>query len=175
MSITTRTGDDGTTGLYGGKRVSKASKRMEAIGTVDELNAILGVVLTQPLEQHLTDVLRRVQHLLFAVGADLAAPEGTERITTAHVKLLEAQIALLEQELPTLTHFILPGGSSAGALLHQARTVCRRAERAVVALEPIEPVAESLRLFLNRLSDYLFLAARSANAAQGVEEERATA
>jgi len=173
--IYTRTGDAGETGMLSGGRASKAHARFHAVGTVDELNAVLGVVLAAGVEKSTTEALQRVQRELFTLGADLATPAETDaawvqRITDAQVTRLEVDIDAWEAELPPLKQFILPGGSMAGALLHQARTVCRRAERWAVALnaeEALNPVA--LR-YLNRLSDWLFVLARWVNTRAGVPE-----
>ena len=175
MSIVTRTGDKGLTGLYGTERVSKASERIEAYGTVNELNAFLGVVLAENnLPENIHAQIGRIQHLLFTVGADLAAPLSapvtTKRITENHVGTLERWIDELEPTIPPRNSFILPGGSKAGAALHLACTVCRRAERCIVALKEKEPINPQCLIFVNRLSDYLFLAAQAANRAEGVEE-----
>ncbi len=167
MRIYTRAGDDGTTGLLGGDRTLKNSLRIAAIGDVDELNAALGLVAGN-------EELQRLQCWLFDLGAELASPvDGqfdTPKITDRHVAWLEAAIDRHMDALPPLKAFILPGGSPAGAALHHARTVCRRAERAILALHEAEPVRENARAFINRLSDYLFAAARSANAAAGVPD-----
>lgn len=169
MSIVTKTGDRGETGLYGGKRVPKDSSRIETYGTVDELNAVIGCVLAQHgLTQEMAKQLTHLQHLLFRVGADLATPTDskakTQRIEPEHVTEIEKEIIVLESSLAPQQTFILPGGSEAAALLHLARTVCRRAERCLVHLKAQEPVNEQVLIFLNRLSDYLFLLARKANA-----------
>jgi len=175
MTIVTRTGDTGTTGLVGGKRVSKTDARITAVGDVDELNALLGVVRCETVPRDVEVVLEAIQHRLFTLGADIASPAGTkahtERIQPAHILVLDAWINLMEPQLPALMHFILPSGNSAGAHLHHARTVCRRAERSVVALSQVEEVNPEVLIFLNRLSDLLFVAARAANAASGVPEE----
>ena len=175
QSIVTRTGDKGETGLFGGHRISKASSRLHAYGTVDELNAVIGVVLAEDgLPAEIAEHLLDVQRLLFRVGADLATPEessaSTKRITMDDVHQVEHWIASLEQVLPALQHFILPSGSRMGALLHQARTVCRRAERWVVDLRLEETGHSEAQIFLNRLSDYLFLGAREVNRRNGSEE-----
>ncbi len=175
MSIVTRTGDKGDTGLFGAERTSKASSRLHAYGTVDELNAVLGVLLAEhPLPEPLNSQVSRIQHLLFVVGADLATPmsgpTNTKRVLENHVGTLERWIDELEEQLPPLQSFILPDGSAAGATLHLARTVCRRAERWVVALKETEAINPQVLIFLNRLSDYLFLAARGANRAGGIQE-----
>jgi cob(I)alamin adenosyltransferase len=175
MSIVTRTGDKGTTGLVGGKRVPKTDPRIEAVGTVDELNALLGVVRCEQLPKDAETALEEIQHRLFTLGADIASPAGTkahtERIQPAHILALDAWIDRMEPQLPPLMNFILPSGNAAGAHLHHARTVCRRAERRVVALSQVEEVNPEVIVFLNRLSDLLFVAARAANAASGVPEE----
>ncbi len=184
MSIVTRTGDKGLTGLYGTDRVSKASERIEAYGTVNELNAFLGVVLSENnLPKNIHAQIERIQHLLFTVGADLAKPlaaasagrtpapeNGGKRITENHVGTLERWIDELEPTIPPRNSFILPGGSKPGAALHLACTVCRRAERCIVALKEKEPINPQCLIFINRLSDYLFLAAQAVNRAEGVEE-----
>lgn len=174
-SISTATGDAGTTGLFGGQRVSKSDVRLHAYGTIDELNSLLGVVLAEPgLSDNLRQELAEVQSILFTVGADLATPfdsrSQVDRLPEEAVKALEKQSVALEEELPDLTHFILPGGSRSGALLHQARTVCRRAERWLIALNEQDKINEQVRVYVNRLSDYLFLAARQANKEQDVPE-----
>lgn len=175
MTIVTRTGDKGTTGLVGGKRVSKTDRRIEAVGCVDELNALLGVVRCEALSKDIEVALETIQHRLFTLGADVASPAGTkahtERIQPSHVVVLDAWIGRMEPQLPALMQFILPSGNAAGAHLHHARTVCRRAERAVVALSQAEEVNPEVLVYLNRLSDLLFVAARAANAAAGVPEE----
>lgn len=174
MKIYTRAGDDGSTGLLGAGRVSKASTRVEAYGTVDELNASLGVAIAIDREGLVSAELSRVQHLLFRLGAMLAStPEAAAKLTrvvAADAASLEAWIDRLELDLAPLRRFILPGGSPLAAQLHLARTVCRRAERRVVSLASVEPVdAEAIR-FLNRLSDLLFVLARWCNARAGTPE-----
>lgn len=176
MSIVTRTGDKGETGLFGGKRVSKDDLRIHAYGTVDELNAILGLIIAAG---HLSPLLEtqilRTQNVLFRLGADLATPRQNNnaevpRIEQSHIDEVEGWITALEQDLPELQAFILPGGSHAASLLHVARTVCRRAERWAVALGKQEDLGAESVIYLNRLSDYLFLAARKANKDTGVED-----
>lgn len=173
-SLSTATGDDGTTGLYGGARVGKDDVRIHAYGTVDELNACLGMVLTDAaLPIFVRGQMTELQSLLFTLGADLASPEDHPhmlRITELDVAHIEAWGVQMEQELPQLRHFILPGGTRSGADLHLARTVCRRAERHMVTLAKAEPVNVHALMFINRLSDYLFLAARACNAAQEMKE-----
>jgi cob(I)alamin adenosyltransferase len=174
MTIVTKTGDKGTTGLFGGARAPKSSPRIHAYGTVDELNALLGVILAEPdVAATLRERLLRVQRLLFTVGADLATPDlaqKVKRVEAAHVHELEEWITPLENVLPALQKFILPSGSRLGSLLHLARTVCRRAERWVVTLGETETINRDAQIYLNRLSDYLFLAAREANLATGAKE-----
>lgn len=169
--IYTRTGDRGTTGLVGGGRISKADRRLAAIGAVDEANACLGLARLSAGE--LDPLLRRVQNELFDLGADLATPQemaGALRIVDSQVAALEADIDRLNADLAPLTSFVLPGGTPAGAALHLARTVCRRAEREATALKAEgQPVSEAVLRYLNRLSDLLFVAARHANG-RGAEE-----
>jgi len=169
VKIYTKTGDGGETALLGGTRVSKAAPRVAAYGDVDELNAWLGLVRAGGLDKQLSTLLERIQRDLFAVGARLADPGGkvADRIektdvTRDDIKRLEDWIDLLESEVPVLRRFILAGGSPAGASLHVARTICRRAERSVVGLGP-ENVEPELIVYLNRLSDLLFVMARVAN------------
>ena len=168
MKIYTRTGDTGQTALFGGKRVSKDDARIEAYGTVDELNSHLGVVLAMDRDTQLL----AVQRDLFEIGAHLASP-GTSRFTgvpASRIEDLERSIDVMEAALTPLKSFILPGGSPAAAQVHVARTVCRRAERLVVALHDDDPATQSSIAYLNRLSDYLFVAARFANFKAGVED-----
>ena len=173
MKIYTRTGDLGETGLFGGPRVGKDVARVEVYGTVDELSAILGLARAEGLDEDIDRWLERVQNELFEVGAELATPDpvsrGTRTIGPPHIEAMEAEIDRYQQALPPLEHFILPGGTSPAALLHQARTVCRRAERRLVTLlrEPSEPVSLVLLAYLNRLGDLLFALARTVNARAG--------
>ena len=178
MKIYTKTGDAGTTGLFGGKRVSKSSQRVEAYGAVDELNASLGWALSQLPGSLARDELREIQEDLFAVGAELALqPDAPKSAVNQSVKLdpdrisqLESHIDRWNAETPPLRLFILPGGCPGAASLHVARTVCRRAERAVVALAAEEAVESVTLVYLNRLSDLLFVLARWVNFQSGVEE-----
>lgn len=174
MKIYTRTGDAGQTSLRWGERVPKSAPRVEAYGTVDELNAFIGLALALGgnLPGALRQMLMRVQRDLFDVGADLASPPDKSRgqapkVSEPLVERLEADIDQLEAGLEPLRHFILPGGTGAAAALHVARTVARRAERRLVALAEQEPVDPVLLKYLNRLSDFLFVAARAANQAEG--------
>ena len=176
MKIYTRTGDAGETSLFGNSRVSKADARVDAYGEVDELNACLGAARAALPAGDLTAIIESVQRELFAIGARLADPSSKiaarvtkAAITPADVERLEQAIDRLELELPPLRRFILPGGGQGGALLHLARTVCRRAERRVVALGP-DAVERVVIVYLNRLSDLLFVMARAANHRAGVGE-----
>lgn len=176
MKIYTKTGDAGETGLFAGGRVRKDDTRIEAYGTVDELNAVLGLVRAEQLPATLEETLERVQSELFSVGAELATPEpdkhGTALVGDDHIAALEAAIDEMERELTPLRQFILPSGSRAACLLHVARGVCRRAERRVVTLarSPGTQISPRIIRYLNRLGDYLFVAARFANHAAGIVE-----
>ncbi|MGD2024655.1 MAG: cob(I)yrinic acid a,c-diamide adenosyltransferase [Methyloceanibacter sp.] len=171
--IYTRTGDDGTTALGTGDRVAKYDLRVEAYGTVDETNATVGLARlhTGASDPKLDEMLMRIQNDLFDLGADLCFPEEMKkgeaalRVTAAQIERLEAEIDEMNSALDPLRSFVLPGGSPAAAYLHLARTVCRRAERLVAALasRPMEPVSAQAAGYINRLSDFLFVAARYAN------------
>ena len=166
----TRTGDGGDTGLSGGARVRKDSARVEALGAVDETNACIGLARAGLIDEpELDAMLDRIQHLLFDLGADLAAPGAARRVGPQQAAALEGQIDRLEDAVEPLRAFILPGGTAGAAALHLARTVCRRAERSVVALsENAQDTGEpDALILLNRLSDLLFAAARFANRRQG--------
>jgi cob(I)alamin adenosyltransferase len=169
VKIYTKTGDDGTTGLFGGARVKKASFRVDAYGTVDELNAAIGVARATQLEELSEEILGRVQVDLFTLGAELACVPGKEDklgmtlLGPPDIARLEQTIDRAEAELPQLKAFVLPGGSQEAAALHQARTVCRRAERSLLMVDDATPRPE-LVIYLNRLSDLLFVLARRANA-----------
>ena len=176
MKIYTKTGDSGETSLFDKTRVSKADARVDAYGEVDELNACLGAARAAGVDDEIAGLIEWLQKDLFAVGARLADPSSRiaprvekAAIGEAAVQRLEQAIDRLEETLPPLRRFILPGGSSSGALLHLARTVCRRAERRVIALgaTAVEPV---LIVYLNRLSDLLFVMARAVNHRAGVPE-----
>ena len=157
--IYTRTGDDGTTGLGDGTRVPKDDARVEAYGTLDELNSALGLLLAENLPEDISAALRPIQHELFDLGSEFCLP-GYKAIMAEHVQRLEKQLDKFNESLPPLKEFILPGGSRAAALCHLARTVCRRAERRAWTLHRQQPQnPESLR-YLNRLSDLLFVMAR---------------
>ena len=176
MKIYTKTGDQGETGLFGGPRVGKNDPRIEAYGTVDELNSVLGLVRCEPLPAAVADLIARIQNELFSLGAELATPDpraqGTALIGPAQSAALEQAIDLFESGLAPLKQFILPGGTRAAAALHLARTVCRRAERRLVALRraAAEPVSGELVVYLNRLGDLLFVLARAVNSAAGVAD-----
>lgn len=174
MRIYTRTGDDGSTGLYGGGRVSKAAERVEVYGTVDELNATVGWARAAGLPGGIDRVLERVQEGCFRIGAFLATAAGKDPgitpISDADVTALEHAIDQLEVGLSPLKTFVLPGGSEGAARLHLARTVCRRAERALVGLASREAVDGVHVRWLNRVSDLLFVQARAANHAAGVPD-----
>ncbi|MEL6268549.1 MAG: cob(I)yrinic acid a,c-diamide adenosyltransferase [Chloroflexota bacterium] len=174
MKIYTGTGDDGTTGLFAGGRVYKTHPRVEAFGTVDELNSFIGAA--RAAQASTDDWLRTVQNHLFHLGADLATPldaqaEWVVRTPDDSITWLEGRIDEMTEQLPPLKHFILPGGCPTAAHLHIARSVCRRAERLVVQLAQQEPVTENAVVYLNRLSDFLFTLARYENLQQGVPEE----
>ena len=164
--IVTKTGDAGTTGLGDGSRVAKDSARIDAIGEVDELNSTLGVLLTEDLPDPVRDCLTHVQHDLFDLGGELSIP-GYVAVTDDHVGRIEADVERFNEGLAPLKEFILPGGSRAAAQAHVGRTVCRRAERALVHLASEAPVGDAARRYLNRVSDLLFILARSLNRSAG--------
>jgi cob(I)alamin adenosyltransferase len=172
--IYTRAGDGGETSLGDGSRVPKLDCRIGAFGTVDELNSALGVVLAEPeLPERLRGPLELVQNDLFDVGADLCVPFGVTdrlRVEQSHVDRLEALCDEFNAELPTLKSFVLPGGTEAAARLHVARTICRRSEREALAADGEHGINPLVLSYLNRLSDFLFIAARTANAAAGRDE-----
>ena len=181
MNLYTRTGDDGTTGLFGGDRVSKDHPRIVAFGAIDELNACVGLAAAacntnDEYESQLLRVFRELQCRLFDIGADLAAPVGSKhedkikRIDGDDVKQVETWIDRIDAENEPMKNFVLPGGTELAARLHLARTVCRRAEREVIALARVGPVNEQLRIYLNRISDLLFAMARRANKQAGVPD-----
>jgi cob(I)alamin adenosyltransferase len=173
MKIYTKTGDAGETGLWGGLRVAKDAARVQAYGTVDECNAAIGVARAASLDSGLDAILAHIQDQLFVVGADLATPGEAAtipRISAEEIGFLEQTIDALEEQLPALKQFILPGGAPAAAQLHLARTICRRAERWVVGLAREEQIGPQLGVYLNRLSDCLFVLARAANARAGLPD-----
>jgi cob(I)alamin adenosyltransferase len=174
MKIYTKTGDDGTTGLYGGGRVSKASARIECYGTVDELNSVLGMTLSRDCSPECRRYLTTIQHTLFVLGADLATPNDSkasvDRIEEHNATQLEQWIDELDARLEPLKKFILPGGTESASTLHVARTVCRRAERLCVGAHEVEDLGDAVVHYLNRLSDFLFMLARWENQAAGLED-----
>jgi cob(I)alamin adenosyltransferase len=175
MKVYTRTGDLGETSLFAGGRISKGHVRLHAYGTIDELNAVLGLVVAAGVSVHVQEAMIRVQSELFVVGSDLATPldsanPNCERVVPNMVGRLEAEIDAWQEKLPALRSFILPGGGMTGAFLHQARTVCRRAERWVVHLAGTDDVNPELLKYVNRLSDWLFVAARLVNVEAGQPE-----
>lgn len=179
MKIYTKTGDKGETGLFGGKRVQKSSVRINAYGTVDELNAALGLALCYVQNPKVKSVLKKLQHQLFVVGADLATPLEMEkknisiiRVSTEEISEAESAIDSFEKELELLQYFILPGGSKAAAQLHVARTICRRAEREVVLLAQQEEINQNIVILLNRISDLLFVLSRIENKTSGIPDQK---
>ena len=182
MKIYTKTGDTGTTALFGGTRVPKDHIRIESYGTVDELNSHIGLIRDQDFNAHYKDILIEIQDRLFTVGAILATPpdkevlkNGEKRlqnlgILESDIELLESEIDAMEEALPPMTHFVLPGGHTPVSYCHVARCVCRRAERLAVHLDHNEPVAEIAIKYLNRLSDYLFVLARKLSHDLNAEE-----
>ncbi|MBM4109989.1 MAG: cob(I)yrinic acid a,c-diamide adenosyltransferase [Phycisphaerae bacterium] len=181
MKLYTKTGDDGTTGLFSGARVGKDHPRIEAYGTVDELNAVVGLCASacepaRSFDARLLVMFGQIQSRLFDIGADLATPEGARqqskivRINDAHVREAEGWIDEVEAGNDPIRAFVMPGGSDLAARVHLARTVCRRAERLVVSLHRAEPVGEAILIYLNRLSDLFFAMARRANKERGVPD-----
>jgi len=175
MKIYTKTGDGGLTSLFGGARVSKDDARIEAYGCVDELNSCLGIARSWKPPENLDAIILEIQNDLFVLGADLASPRtessaAVPRIELSDAQRLEAHIDRYDETLKPLSSFIVPGGSTIAAHLHQARTVCRRAERLVVKLSKSQPIGTVPIVYLNRLSDLLFVMARVANALAGQSE-----
>lgn len=176
MKIYTRTGDTGSTGLFGGPRVSKDDDRIEAYGTVDELNAHLGTVRCSEVDEDIELQLAKIQSELFSIGAELASPDPDQHdlrmISQQHIGVLEQWIDQHESSLPPLKNFILPAGTPASCFLHVARSVCRRAERRVVSLARRHEaaVSEELMIYLNRLSDLLFVLSRVVNHRAGLTD-----
>ena len=175
MKIYTKTGDKGLTSLIGGTRVPKFHLRIECYGTIDELNSYLGLIICQEIDVHDQKLLKEIQDRLFTVGASLAAdPEKSKmKIPDLHdsdIQLLEQEMDAMNNRLPELKHFILPGGNTVVAYCHIARCICRRAERLTVQLASESDVDEKMTIYLNRLSDYLFVLARKLNLDAGTEE-----
>jgi cob(I)alamin adenosyltransferase len=166
LKIYTKTGDDGTTGLQGGRRVSKSDLRIQAYGAVDEINSVLGIILTHKLDSDIKSLLTQIQNELFVAGSDLSNPDlinQRNRVTESMIANLEAHIDKLESELAPLTNFILPGGNVVAAFLHLGRTTTRYAETILVELARKERINQSCQKYLNRLSDLLFVMARIVN------------
>ncbi len=182
MKIYTKTGDKGTTALFGGTRVAKHHMRIESYGTIDELNSWLGLIRDQVIDVHAKETLAEIQDKLFTVGAILATDpkkavlkNGKERLTipkidASDIELLEKEMDIMDAKLPQMTHFILPGGHTTVSYCHIARTVCRRAERMASLLNENEPFDAQVLMYLNRLSDYLFVLARKLSSDLQVEE-----
>lgn len=166
MKIYTRTGDDGTTGLIGNKRVKKSNPRIASYGMVDELNASIGIVLSSKLGKDIRILLTKIQNDLFVVGADLANPDlknKSNRVTSEMITYLEKEIDRLEEKLDPITYFILPGGDLVASQIHLARAICRRAETNMVSLSEVEAINNPCLIYMNRLSDLLFVVARTIN------------
>ena len=177
MKIYTKTGDKGETGLFGGERVSKNSLRIEAYGTIDELNAFIGMAVIEVSDKSVKDLLQKIQNWLFSIGADLATPDNEKtkklnvfRTPEEYYLYIEKEIDNYESKLDELRNFILPGGTKGAALLHICRTITRRAERMVVALNSTVKIGNNIIIFLNRLSDLFFVLARFDNAVTGTPD-----
>ncbi len=177
MKIYTKGGDKGETGLFGGERVSKDSPRIEAYGTVDELNSFIGLALIEAKDKEVKKLLEKIQNTLFVLGSDLSAPDNEKnkshnipRISKINYVEIEKEIDKFDASLDGLRNFILPGGSKSAALLHICRTICRRAERKVVALNNIVNLNHDIIILLNRLSDLFFVLARYENKISGIED-----
>jgi cob(I)alamin adenosyltransferase len=175
MKIYTKTGDSGTTSLFGGKRVPKSELRIDTYGTVDELNSYIGLLRDQPVNEKRKEILVEVQDRLFTIGSILATEPGNTKVKIPHVneadiQCLEKEIDAMEQTLPPMKSFVLPGGHPSVSFCHVARTVCRRAERLTVALNNAEKIDELVIKYLNRLSDFLFVLSRKMTQELDVEE-----
>jgi len=173
VKIYTKTGDDGTTGLIGGKRIKKSNPRITAYGAIDELNAAIGIILASKLDSDIRKLLIQIQNNLFIVGADLANPDLTNnsnRVTTDMTTFLEVQIDKLENDLPSITYFILPGGNLVASQVHLARAICRRAEVKIVELSGIDKINKNCQIYINRLSDLLFVVARTINKRKKIKD-----
>ncbi len=177
MKIYTKTGDKGKTNLFGGKKVWKDDQRISAYGTIDELNAQLGVTITEIKNQELINILKGIQNELFSVGSDLATPFENEpknflipRIDEKNITKIEILIDEIDSKLPELKNFILPGGTKGAANLHLARTICRRAEREIVSLNKTEKINPFIVVYINRLSDFLFVLSRYENHFENVSD-----
>ncbi len=176
VKIYTKSGDDGYTSLIGGKRVSKASKRVDAYGNIDECNAMLGLIIANIKYDDIKDVLEKIQHELFILGSDLADPSypanpyNIKRVSKDLVEYMEKVIDKYQEESGEIGYFILPGGSNVAALLHLARTMVRRAERSIIALADEEGINPIIIEYVNRLSDLLFVLARVVNKREGIKD-----
>ena len=175
MKIYTKTGDDGTTSLVGGERVEKDSLRVECYGTVDEVNSILGLIIAEIKSKDVFSLLYEIQNKLFTIGGELATPENKSdfnkvKLVNDDILLLENSIDKYEKELESLKQFILPGGTKGASLLHYARSICRRVERLVISLSKKEKVSNLILVYLNRLSDLLFVLARYENSINQVPD-----
>jgi cob(I)alamin adenosyltransferase len=177
VKIYTKTGDGGETSLFGGERVSKNSKRIEAYGTVDELNSFIGLAITEVNDSAVKELLLKIQNQLFIVGSDLATPKTDKttklkipRVTPKFYKVIEKAIDHFDAKLESLKNFILPGGSKSSAMLHNCRTIARRAERRVVALNDTVKIGNNIIIFLNRLSDLFFVLARYENKCSKIQD-----
>jgi cob(I)alamin adenosyltransferase len=175
MKIYTKTGDTGSTSLFGGKRVSKSDLRIDTYGTVDELNSYIGLLRDQSVNAIRKDILVEIQDRLFTIGSMLATEPGNIKVkipvlSETDIQFIEKEIDLMEASLPPMKSFVLPGGHQSVSFCHVARTVCRRAERLAVALSDLEKVEESVIKYLNRLSDYLFVLSRKMTQELGAEE-----
>lgn len=177
MKIYTKGGDKGETGLFGGERVSKNSSRIEAYGTVDELSCFIGLALTETKDSEVKNLLEKIQGTLFVLGSDLSTPDNEEnkkynipRVSKNNYEEIEKEIDKFDVQLDELKNFILPGGSKSAALLHVCRTICRRAERQVVALNKVVNLNPDIIILLNRLSDLFFVLARYENKISGIED-----
>ena len=174
--VYTRTGDKGTTSLVGGKRVPKTHARLEAYGTIDELNSFIGLLITYLKDQEEKDFLQRVQNNLFVIGSNLATDQSTTQLRQASVipasliEEMEQHIDVLDASIPPLTAFVLPGGSRGSAVCHVCRTVCRRAERRILTLSEQADISPELLAYVNRLSDYLFVLSRKINKDENHDE-----
>tara|TARA_B100000035_G_scaffold315307_1_gene335138 strand:+ start:19300 stop:19842 length:543 start_codon:yes stop_codon:yes gene_type:complete len=167
--IYTKTGDNGETSLGNGQRVKKNSARVECLGSIDELNSIIGLILTEAVPEKIKTTLTEIQHDLFNIGGELSIPSH-KLLDSKRVDFLEIELDAMNQKLPPLKEFILPGGSKQAALAHVARTVCRRAERNCINLKEIEEINSSSMYYLNRLSDFLFVLARTLNQENNVPD-----
>jgi cob(I)alamin adenosyltransferase len=176
MKIYTKTGDQGQTGLLGGDRIHKESERIEAIGTIDELNAYVGVCIASISDPFFSAKLTRIQNQLFDLGSELACPPDGKfeivSVSQGDIELLEREIDEMDEELPPLKSFILPGGTLEASHLHFLRAICRRAERTILVLHRMNPVRNELIMYVNRLSDWIFCFSRLFNLRQGVEEQK---